>query len=99
MQRMKVYFCGFVIWQRVAFAMAVVPLAIGGGVFALFVRGMHAEWGAELGFCLVSALAIVQECIVANGIAEARRLNSNVRNAWQLRRNFEMSSSLGYVRS
>jgi Cu/Ag efflux pump CusA len=96
---MKVYFCGFVIWQRVAFAMAVVPLAIGGGVFALFVRGMHAEWGAELGFCLVSALAIVQECIVANGIAEARRLNSNVRNAWQLRRNFEMSSSLGYVRS
>jgi len=37
--------------------------------------------GAALGFCFVSALAIVQACMVANGIAEARRLNSNVRNA------------------
>ena len=26
-------------------------------------------------------MATVQECMVANGIAEARRLNSNVRNA------------------
>jgi len=56
-------------------------LAIGGGVLALFVRGMHAKRGATAGFCLVSALASVQTCMVANGIAEARRLNSNVRNA------------------
>jgi len=67
-------------WQRVAFAMTVVPLGIGGGVLALFVRGMHAERGAAVGFCFVSALAIVQACMVASGIAEARRLNSNVRN-------------------
>jgi heavy metal efflux system protein len=67
-------------WQRVAFAMSVVPLAIGGGVLALFVRGMHVEWGAELGFCFVSALAIAQVCMVVNGIAEAHRLNNNVRN-------------------
>ena len=32
-------------------------------------------------FCFVSALAIVQESMIACGIAEARRLNSNVRNA------------------
>jgi Cu/Ag efflux pump CusA len=56
-------------------------LAIGGGVLALFARGMHAEWGAAFGFCFVSALAIVQACMAANGIAEARRLNSDVRNA------------------
>lgn len=68
-------------WQCVAIAMTVVPLAIGGGVLALFLRGMHVEWGAGFGFCFVSALAIVQACMVANGIAEARRLNSNVRNA------------------
>jgi len=78
---MKIYFCGFIMWQRVAFAMTVVPLAIGGGVLALFVRGMHAEQGATVGFCFVSALAIVQACMVACGIAEARRLNSNIRNA------------------
>ena len=68
-------------WQHVAFAMTVVSLAIGGGVLALFVRGMHAERGAAVGFCFVSALAIVQACMVASGIAEARRLNSNIRNA------------------
>lgn len=45
--------------QRMAFALTVVALGIGGGVLALFVRGMHAEWGAELGFCFVSVLAIV----------------------------------------
>jgi cobalt-zinc-cadmium resistance protein CzcA len=67
--------------QRMAFAITVVPLGLGGGVLALFVRGMHAEWGAALGFCFVSVLAIVQACMVANGIAEAGRLNSNVRNA------------------
>ena len=74
-------FCGLIMWQRVVFAMTVVPLAIGGGVLALFVRGMHAEQGAAVGFCLVSALAIVQAFMVASGIAKARRLNSNVRNA------------------
>jgi multidrug efflux pump subunit AcrB len=68
--------------QRIASAIAVMLLAIGGVVLALFLRGMHAEWGAALGFCFVPALAIVQACMVANGIAEARRLNSpNVRNA------------------
>jgi Cu/Ag efflux pump CusA len=35
---------------------------------------------AALGFCFVSALAIVQACMVANGIAQSRRLKSNVRN-------------------
>jgi len=55
--------------------------ALCGGVLALFLRGMHAEGGAAFGFCFVSALAIVQACMVANGNGEARRLNSNVRNA------------------
>jgi multidrug efflux pump subunit AcrB len=68
-------------WQRVAFAMTVVPLAIGRGVLALFIRGMHAEQGAAVGFCIVSALAVVQACMIASGIAEARRLNNNGRNA------------------
>jgi Cu/Ag efflux pump CusA len=54
-------------WQRVAFAMTVVPLAIGGGVLALFIRGMHAEQGAAVGFCIVSALAVVQACMIAWG--------------------------------
>jgi heavy metal efflux system protein len=67
--------------QRIASAIAVVLLAIGGGVLALFVRGMHAERGAAVGFCFVSALAIVQARLIANGIAESRRLNRNVRNA------------------
>jgi Cu/Ag efflux pump CusA len=51
---MKIYFCEFIMWQRVAFAMTVVPLAIGGGVLAPFVCGMHAEQGATVGFCLAS---------------------------------------------
>jgi multidrug efflux pump subunit AcrB len=67
--------------QRIAFAITIVCMGLCGGVLALFLRGMHAEWGPALGFCFVSALAIVQACIVANGVAEARRLNSNVRNA------------------
>ena len=55
-------------------------------------------WGAALGFCFVSALAIVQACMVANGIAESRGLNSNVRNAFEeLKRNSEISYSFGYV--
>ncbi len=74
-------FYGFVMWQRVACAMTVVPLAIGGGVLALFVRGMHAERGAGEGFCLVSALAIMQAFLVTSGIAKARRLDGNVRKA------------------
>jgi cobalt-zinc-cadmium resistance protein CzcA len=67
--------------QRIPSAIAVVLLAIGGGVLALFVRGMHAERGTAVGFCFVSALAIVQACMIASGIAEARRLDRNVRNA------------------
>ena len=68
-------------WQRVAFAMTVVPLAIGGGVLALFLRGMRAERGAAVGFCLVCTLAVVQACLVASGIAKAHRLDSNLRSA------------------
>jgi Cu/Ag efflux pump CusA len=96
---MKIHFCEFVMWQRVAFAMTVVPLAIGGGVLALFVRGMHAEQGATVGFCLVSALAIVQAFMVASGIAKARKLTATFEtHAFEeLKRNFETSSSLGYV--
>ena len=80
-------------FERIACAIAVVLLAI--GVLALFVRG-HDEYGAAVGFCSVSALAIVQACMIASGIADARRLNRNVRNACfeELKRNFEMSSSL-----
>jgi Cu/Ag efflux pump CusA len=36
---------------------------------------------AHWDFCLVSALAIVQAFMVASGIAKARKLHSNVRNA------------------
>jgi cobalt-zinc-cadmium resistance protein CzcA len=68
-------------WRRVAFPITVVLLGCSGGVLALFVRGMHAERGAAAGFCFVSALAIVQAWLVASGIAKARRLSSNVRNA------------------
>lgn len=34
--------------QRIASAIAVVLLALGGSVLALFVRGMHAERGAAV---------------------------------------------------
>jgi cobalt-zinc-cadmium resistance protein CzcA len=67
--------------QRIAVAITIVYMGLCGGVLALFLRGMHAEWGAALGSCFVAALAMVQACMVANGIDEARRLNSNVRNA------------------
>lgn len=67
--------------QSMALAMAVVLLGLGGGVLALFIRGMHAEQGAAVGFCIVSALAIVQARMIASGIAEARKLNNKVRNA------------------
>jgi Cu/Ag efflux pump CusA len=69
------------VWQRVAFAITVVLLGFGGGVFALFVRGMHAERDAAAGFCFVSALAILQAWMVASEIAKARRLYGNIRNA------------------
>jgi Cu/Ag efflux pump CusA len=68
-------------WQRMAFVITVVLPGFSGGVFALFVRGMHAERGAVAGFCFVSALAIVQAWMVASEIAKARRLYGNIRNA------------------
>ena len=68
-------------WQRMAFAITVVLLGFSGGVLALFVRGMQAERGATAGFCFVSGLAMVQAWMVASGIAKARRLRSNVRDA------------------
>ena len=66
-------------WQRLAFAITVVLLGFSGGVFALFVRGMHAGPGAAAGFCFVSALAIVQAWMVASEIAKARRQHRNQR--------------------
>jgi heavy metal efflux system protein len=68
-------------WQRMAFVVTVVLLGLSGGVLALFVLGMHAERGAVAGFCVLSALAVVQAWLVASGIANARRLCGNIRNA------------------
>jgi cobalt-zinc-cadmium resistance protein CzcA len=68
-------------WQRMAFVVTVVLLGLGGGVLALFVRGMHAERGAVAGFFVLSALAVVQAWLVASEIANARRLCGNIRNA------------------
>ena len=68
-------------WQRMAFVMTVVLLGFSGGVLALFVRGMHAERGAVAGFCVLSALAVVQAWLVASETANARRLCGNIRNA------------------
>jgi len=68
-------------WQRVAFVMTVVLLGFSGGVLALFVRGMHAGHGAVAGFCVVSALAVVQSWMVSSAIAKARRLSGDIRNA------------------
>jgi len=68
-------------WQRLAFVITVVLLGFSGGVLALFVRGMHAERGAVAGFCVVSALAVVQAWLVASEIAKARTLCGNIRNA------------------
>src|SRR5580704_6304702 len=73
--------CDFIMWQRMAFAITVVLLGFSGGVLALFVRGMHGELGAAAGFWFVSALAMVQAWMVASGIAKARRLCSDVRDA------------------
>jgi Cu/Ag efflux pump CusA len=42
---------------------------------------MHAERGDVAGFCVLSALAVVQAWLVASEIANARRLCGNIRNA------------------
>ena len=68
-------------WQRIAFVITVVLLGLSGGIIALFVRGIHAERGAVAGFCVVSALAVVQSWMVASEIARARRVSSDMRNA------------------
>jgi hypothetical protein len=41
--------CQFIMGRRMAFALSVVLLGFGGGVLALFVRGMHAERRAVAG--------------------------------------------------
>jgi cobalt-zinc-cadmium resistance protein CzcA len=64
-----------------AFVIPVVLLGVSGGVIALFVRGIHAERGAVAGFCVVSALAVVQSWMVTSEIAKARRLSRDIRNA------------------
>jgi multidrug efflux pump subunit AcrB len=68
-------------WQRMAFVISVVVLGFGGGVLALFVRRMDDGQGTAAGFCLVSALAVVQAWLVASEVAKARRLCGNIRNA------------------
>ena len=68
-------------WQRMAFVITVVLLGVSGGIIALFVLGIHAERGAVAGFCVVSALAVVQSWMVASEIARARRLSGDRRNA------------------
>jgi heavy metal efflux system protein len=64
-----------------AFVIAVVLLGVSGGIVALFVRGIHAERGAVVGFLVVSALAVAQSWMVASEIARARRLSGDIRNA------------------
>jgi len=71
----------FIMWQRMAFVMTVVLLGFSGGVLALFVRGMHAERGAVVGFCFLSALAVVQAWMIVSEIAKTRSLYGNIRNA------------------
>ena|ERR1700687_294766 len=68
-------------WQRVVIAIGVVTLGLSGGIAALFIRGTHAEASAGLGFCFVCALAVVQAWMVASGIAKARTLHGDLRNA------------------
>jgi heavy metal efflux system protein len=64
-----------------AFVITVVLLGLSGGIIALLVRGIHAERGAVAGFCVVSALAVLQSWMVASEIARARRVSSDIRNA------------------
>jgi cobalt-zinc-cadmium resistance protein CzcA len=68
-------------WQRMALVITVVLLGVSGGIIALFVRGIHAERSAVAGFCVVSALAVVQSWMVTPEIARARRLSGDMRNA------------------
>jgi heavy metal efflux system protein len=68
-------------WQRVVIVIGVVALGLSGGIAALFIRGTHAEASAGLGFCFVCALAVVQAWMVASGIAKARTLHGDLRNA------------------
>src|ERR1700751_1301268 len=68
-------------WQRMAFVTPVVLLGVSGGVVALFVRGINTGRGAVAGFCIVSALAVVQGWMVASEIAKAHRLSHDIRNA------------------
>jgi len=68
-------------WQRVVLSTGIVILGLSGGIVALFVRGMSAEASAGLGFWFVSTLAIVQAWMVASGIAKARTLHGDLRNA------------------
>jgi Cu/Ag efflux pump CusA len=68
-------------WRRVAFIITVVFLGFSGGVFALFVRGMHAGPGTVAGFCFVSGLAAVQAWLVASEIAKAGRPCGDIQNA------------------
>jgi cobalt-zinc-cadmium resistance protein CzcA len=75
------FFDAFIMWQRMAFVITVVLLGVSGGIIALFVRGIHAERGAVEGFCVVSALAVIQSWMVASEIAKARRLCGDMRNA------------------
>ena len=84
-------------WQRMAFVISVVLLGFSGGTLALLVRGMHAERGAVAGFCLVSALAVVQAWMVASEIAKARRLYGNIRHGCYrgAQANFRAVSLLG----
>jgi cobalt-zinc-cadmium resistance protein CzcA len=70
-----------VMWQRVILAIGVVALGLSGGIIALFIRGMHTEASAVLGFCFVCTLAIVQAWMVASGIAKERTLHGALRNA------------------
>lgn len=59
----------------------VVLLGLSGSVLALFVGGMQAEDVAVAGFCVVSAVAVVQAWMVGSEIAKARKQCSNIRNA------------------
>ena len=68
-------------WQRVVLAIGVMALGLSGGIIALFIRCMHTEATAVLGFCFVCALAIVQAWMVASGIAKERTLHGDLRNA------------------
>ena len=65
-----------------AFVITVVLLGVSGGIIALYCSWhTRGTGGAGAGFCVVSALAIVQSWMVASEIARARRRSCNMRNA------------------